>query len=110
MALIPGATPHTLRHTCAKRLIDQGDPITYVSRIMGHENIQTIKRYVLPSEQDLRKAVESISEEKQIHLRGMHNGEGKVEGQKCIYCGGKGKYGGNPHEEEDIEIVDLGEF
>lgn len=64
MAIIPNGSPHNLRHTCAKRLIDQGNPIQYVARIMGHENIQTTERYTFPSEKDLRKAVKSISEEK----------------------------------------------
>jgi integrase len=38
--LDPKPTPHDLRHTCASWLLAAGQPLTTVSRILGHENIQ----------------------------------------------------------------------
>jgi integrase len=38
--LDPKPTPHDLRHTCASWLLANGQPLTTVSRILGHENIQ----------------------------------------------------------------------
>lgn len=55
-------SPHNLRHTFCKTLIDQGIGIERVAYLAGHENIETTRIYTLPSEQDLRKAVDSISE------------------------------------------------
>lgn len=64
MADIPDASPHDLRHTCAKNMLDQGEPIHFVKHILGHEDINTTQRYLTPSKQDLRNAVESISTER----------------------------------------------
>lgn len=61
IANIPEAVPHSLRHTCAKNMIDSGEPIGTVKRYLGHENIATTERYTLPSMHDLRKASEAIS-------------------------------------------------
>ena len=38
--LDPAPTPHDLRHTCASWMLAAGQPITTVSRHLGHENIQ----------------------------------------------------------------------
>ncbi len=54
-------TPHMLRHTYAKRTIDAGARLNEVGRAMGHENIDTTKRYVTPSDEDMRRAVEGAS-------------------------------------------------
>lgn len=54
-------TPHVLRHTYAKRTIDAGAKLNEVGRAMGHENIDTTKRYVTPSDEDMRRAVEGAS-------------------------------------------------
>ncbi|MCV7359157.1 tyrosine-type recombinase/integrase [Mycolicibacterium fluoranthenivorans] len=37
--LDPVPTPHDLRHTCASWMLAAGQPITTVSRVLGHENI-----------------------------------------------------------------------
>jgi integrase/recombinase XerD len=54
---------HCLRHTFCKSLIDQGVDIQNVAALAGHESIETTRRYTTPSEKELRKAVELISEE-----------------------------------------------
>lgn len=54
-------TVHSLRHSFAKNLIDAGQPLQIVAQLAGHESLETTRRYVTPSEHDLRKAVGSIS-------------------------------------------------
>jgi integrase/recombinase XerC len=53
-------TPHRLRHTCAKRMINGGVDVTVVAGILGHERVETTRRYVLPSLEDMAEAVERI--------------------------------------------------
>lgn len=53
-------TPHMLRHTCAKRMVDGGRPITEVQLILGHAKIETTARYCQPGWGDLERAVETI--------------------------------------------------
>jgi len=36
---------HRLRHTLATRLLAQGTPIDVVQEVLGHENINTTRRY-----------------------------------------------------------------
>ncbi len=53
-------TPHRLRHTFAKSLLDAGVKISEVAKLMGHGRLDTTMRYVQPSEGDLAAAVEKI--------------------------------------------------
>ena len=50
-------TPHTLRHTFAKSLIDEGVSLEKVAKLLGHSNLNTTRVYITPSEQDLEEAV-----------------------------------------------------
>ena len=50
-------TPHVLRHTCGKRLLDAGAQLTEVAAILGHEDLNTTRRYTQPGEEDLHRAV-----------------------------------------------------
>jgi integrase/recombinase XerD len=50
-------SPHTLRHTFGKSAIDAGVDLVTVSRLMGHERLETTAIYTTPSPQDLEKAV-----------------------------------------------------
>ena len=61
IARLENATPHTLRHTCGKNLIDAGVPLDQVATILGHKNLNTTRIYTTPSEQDLQKAVDQIA-------------------------------------------------
>lgn len=60
-AKIDNLSPHVFRHTCAKNLIDAGQPIDRVARILGHSNINTTSIYTMPTEKDLHITMESIS-------------------------------------------------
>lgn len=50
-------TPHVLRHTCGKRMLDAGAQLTEVAAILGHEDLNTTRRYTQPGEEDLHRAV-----------------------------------------------------
>jgi len=54
-------TPHTLRHTFAKSLIDEGVSLEKVAKLLGHSNLNTTRVYVTPSKQDLEEAVGKLS-------------------------------------------------
>jgi site-specific recombinase XerD len=53
-------TPHMLRHTFAKNLVDQGVSLDQVATLLGHRNLTTTARYTQPSQQDLVRAVERL--------------------------------------------------
>jgi site-specific recombinase XerD len=57
---LPDLTPHQLRHTFAKTLLEAGTHITTVARLLGHESIQTTMRYLTPSGTDLQGAVDRL--------------------------------------------------
>ena len=60
LAGIETLSTHVLRHTCAKRMLDAGVPLTVVSRILGHARLETTARYVQPGWEDYESAVERI--------------------------------------------------
>ncbi|PWK15728.1 tyrosine-type recombinase/integrase [Tumebacillus permanentifrigoris] len=51
---------HSLRHTFGKRLVDAGRQLNEVKELMGHDNVQTTMRYVEPSQNDLRRAINAV--------------------------------------------------
>ena len=55
------ASPHTIRHTYATRMLEQGMPIQSLQRLMGHEQITTTEGYLRLTngtiEKDYRQAV-----------------------------------------------------
>lgn len=53
-------SPHDLRHTFAKRMLDEGAPLTVVSKLLGHSRLETTARYVQPGWADYESAVERI--------------------------------------------------
>jgi integrase/recombinase XerC len=53
-------SPHTLRHTFAKNLMDAKQDITRVALLLGHSNLNTTRIYTTPGERDLRQAVEAL--------------------------------------------------
>ncbi len=55
-------TPHTLRHSFAKNLIDAGVSMAKVAALLGHANLNTTRIYTTPSVTDLEVAVESIGD------------------------------------------------
>lgn len=55
---IPELSPHALRHTSAKSMLDAGAKLTEVQKILGHKRVTTTTRYVQPGMGDLERAVE----------------------------------------------------
>ncbi|HKZ40722.1 MAG TPA: tyrosine-type recombinase/integrase, partial [Candidatus Hodarchaeales archaeon] len=53
-------TPHILRHSFAKALIDAGVSLEKVATLLGHSNLNTTRIYTTPGEKDLENAVETI--------------------------------------------------
>jgi site-specific recombinase XerD len=52
---------HTLRHTFAKNLLDVGEPLNTISKLLGHSKLETTKIYTMPGERDLEKAVDKVA-------------------------------------------------
>jgi Site-specific recombinase XerD len=57
-------SPHSLRHTFCRYLVEQGIPLEDIAKLAGHKSIETTRLYTTPGMMDLRKAVNKISETK----------------------------------------------
>ncbi|RZI47000.1 hypothetical protein EDM53_03375 [Rickettsiales endosymbiont of Peranema trichophorum] len=55
-------SPHQLRHTFCKNLVDAGIKLERVAALAGHERLDSTRLYCQPSFVDLRDAVERIGE------------------------------------------------
>lgn len=53
-------TPHTLRHTFAKSLVDSGVNLDKVATLLGHTNLNTTRIYTTPGMQDLEDAINEL--------------------------------------------------
>ena len=53
-------TPSTLHHTFGKSALDAGVDLLTVSRLIGHERLETTAIYTTPNAQDLERAVERL--------------------------------------------------
>lgn len=56
----PAYVPHTLRHTCASRLVQAGIDLRRVQVYMGHSSIQTTLRYAHLAPTDLEVAAKAL--------------------------------------------------
>jgi site-specific recombinase XerD len=59
-ARLEGVTPHTLRHTAAKGLLDSGVNLVAVAALLGHQRLETTAIYTTPSQRDLEQAVSKL--------------------------------------------------
>ena len=53
-------TVHQLRHTYGKRVARESGQIETVASLLGHANIQTTRRYIEPSMQEMRSVVDRV--------------------------------------------------
>jgi integrase/recombinase XerC len=56
-------TPHSLRHSFCKNLVNAGVSLEKIAALAGHESLETTRRYCEPSLQDLQQAVEMVGED-----------------------------------------------
>jgi integrase/recombinase XerC len=54
-------SPHTLRHSFAKNLVDAEVGLEKVATLLGHESLDTTRIYTQPSEADLQAATEKVA-------------------------------------------------
>ena len=47
--------PHSLRHACANRLLQQGASLPEISAFLGHRRLQSVRHYIDYSVDDLRR-------------------------------------------------------
>jgi site-specific recombinase XerD len=57
LAGLDGVSPHTLRHSFARALLEAGTPLTDVADLLGHSSLDTTRIYTKASETDLAAAV-----------------------------------------------------
>lgn len=57
---IAAVTPHILRHSFAKGLIDAGADMREVASLLGHNDLKTTLIYTIPGEKDLEQLVEKL--------------------------------------------------
>jgi site-specific recombinase XerD len=50
-------TPHMLRHSLARRMLERGAQLPEVQRVLGHSRLSTTGIYLIPSEEDMRAAI-----------------------------------------------------
>jgi site-specific recombinase XerD len=64
LAGLEAVTPHTLRHSFGKHLLDAGEALPTVAAALGHSNLNTTAIYTQPSVRDLVRAVEKLERER----------------------------------------------
>lgn len=57
---LTGVSLHTLRHTCASRLVQRGVPIFTVSKWLGHASVKTTERYAKLAPDSLSHALAAL--------------------------------------------------
>lgn len=50
-------TPHMLRHSLARRMLERGAQLPEVQRVLGHSRLSTTGVYLTPSEEEVRAAL-----------------------------------------------------
>jgi integrase/recombinase XerC len=60
LAGLPDVSPHVLRHTFGKHALEAGVDLVTVSRLLGHERLETTAIYTTPSAADLEIAVAKL--------------------------------------------------
>ena len=67
LADLPQVTPHTFRHTFARELLDKGENLVTVSRMLGHESLETTAIYTTPTALDFERAARKLERDQELH-------------------------------------------
>jgi len=59
-ANLESLSPHILRHSFAKNLVNAGVGLEKVAALLGHKNLNAMRVYVAPGEKDLETAMEEL--------------------------------------------------
>jgi integrase/recombinase XerC len=59
-AKIEGVHPHTLRHSFARGVLDEGGNLVDIAAILGHNSVRTTQRYTQPRPKSLMKTVDLL--------------------------------------------------
>jgi site-specific recombinase XerD len=60
---LQNVSPHTLRHSFAKALLDEGVTLEKVAALLGHNSLNTTRIYTTPGERDLEEAVAKLEDQ-----------------------------------------------
>lgn len=61
---VTACTPHTMRHTFATYLVEEGVDIRYVAALLGHQSLQTTQKYTHVRNQKLHQIYSATMEQK----------------------------------------------
>lgn len=59
---MPKVTPHTMRHSFATHLVEEGVDIRYVAAFLGHQNLNTTRIYTHVRDSKLKEIYENVIE------------------------------------------------
>ncbi len=60
-AKLEAVSPHTLRYTFCKELVNKDTPLQIVAELAGHSSLETTRLYTVPGEEELQQAVDRLS-------------------------------------------------
>ena len=68
-------TPHILRHACATVLVEEGATLPTIQEHLGHESVETTRRYIHVSNRARQHAVEALGARVEARLGELKGGE-----------------------------------
>jgi integrase/recombinase XerD len=63
---VEAVTTHTLRHTCATHLLDQGAGLRFIQEILGHKSIASTERYTHLSSESMKSMFKTFHPRQEV--------------------------------------------